>query len=137
MTDNVDESILFLLKPKGQICFLKYNWSLRQGLEKMKYYGYTAVPVIDCEGKYKGTVTEGDFLWHMLKKGETTVYDAENDHVSDIVRLQFNPAVNAYCGISILVERIMNQNFVPVVDDQNVLMGIITRQDVMKYLKDR
>ena len=38
---------------------------------------------------------------------------------------------------STLIDRVMSQNFVPVIDDQDVLMGIITRQDVIYYLKNR
>jgi len=136
-TNQIDESILFLLKPKTQICYLKNTWSLRQGLEKMKHYGYTAVPVIDCMGYYMGTVSEGDFLWYILEKGETNIHSQEQHFICEIIRKDFNPPVNAYAHIDELIERTMNQNFVPVVDDQNVLMGIITRQDVMRYLKDR
>ena len=32
--------------------------------------------------------------------------------------------------------RVMDQNFVPVVDDRNFFMGIITRKDVLKYYYD-
>ena len=137
LTNQVDESILFLLKPKGQICYLKDTWSLRQGLEKMKHYGYTAVPVIDCKGCYMGTVSEGDFLWYILGKGETDIHDQEEHFICEIIRKDFNVPVNAYSRIEELVERIMNQNFVPVVDDQNVLMGIITRQDVIRNIKKK
>jgi len=36
-----------------------------------------------------------------------------------------------------LLERAKNQNFVPVVDDRNVFIGIVTRSDVIKYFVDR
>ena len=36
-----------------------------------------------------------------------------------------------------LVNKITNQNFVPVVDDNNVFIGIITRKDVILYLANR
>ena len=137
LTDNVDESILFLLKPKRQICYVKDNWSLRQGLEKIRHYGYTAVPVIDCNGKYRGTVTEGDFLWHMIECNECSIFEQEKHLVKDIIREDFNRPANAYSGVDEIVNKVMNQNFVPIVDDQNVLMGIITRQDVIRYLRER
>ena len=36
-----------------------------------------------------------------------------------------------------LFDKITNQNFVPVVDDNNVFIGIITRKDVILYLANK
>ena len=55
-------NVLFFLKPKLSVAYIYDTNTVRQGLEKMKHYGYTAIPVIDREGHYVGTVTEGDFL---------------------------------------------------------------------------
>ena len=48
--------------PKVSTVFLKENQSVRQGWEIMNRNGYTAIPVLDTDGKYIGTVSEGDFL---------------------------------------------------------------------------
>ena len=56
-------NILRFLTPKEDVEYINIESSVRQGLEKMKYHGYAAIPVIDSEGKYVGVVTEGDFLW--------------------------------------------------------------------------
>ena len=37
--------------------------TLRQALEKMEHHGYAAVPLLSTEGKYLGTLTDGDVLW--------------------------------------------------------------------------
>ena len=60
-------NVLFFLKPKASVAYIYDNNTVRQGLEKMKHYGYTAIPVIDHEGRYVGTVTEGDFLWKLTE----------------------------------------------------------------------
>ena len=59
-------NILFLLKPKNTVSFIYDDYTLRQGLEKMRSHGYTASPVLSHEGYYVGTVNEGDFLWHII-----------------------------------------------------------------------
>lgn len=59
-------NILFLLKPKCNVAYLNQSDTIRQGLEKMRHHGYTAIPVIDDNGIYVGTITEGDFLWNIL-----------------------------------------------------------------------
>ena len=42
-------NIASFLSPKEEVIFLRDDMTIRQGLEKMKRYGYTAVPVIDAE----------------------------------------------------------------------------------------
>ena len=36
-----------------------------------------------------------------------------------------------------LIESAMNQNFVPVVDDRNKFIGIVTRRDIIKYFIEK
>lgn len=42
---------------------------MRQVLEKMEYHRYTAVLILNKDGKYIGTITEGDFL-ELLGEGK-------------------------------------------------------------------
>ena len=51
-----------IIKPKGEIEYLHKEDTLRQGLERMRIYGYTALPVIDEDGCYAGSVNEGEFF---------------------------------------------------------------------------
>ncbi len=132
-------NIAFLLKPKCDTAYLYTTDTIRQGLEKMHYHHYTAIPVIDPEGYYHGTITEGDFLWHVLETagGKTPVpfdiHQAEHEHVSDLLRTEFNPSVQICATMEDLLKRVMDQNFVPVIDDRGIFVGIITRKDVIGY----
>lgn len=132
-------NIVFLIKPKCNTAFLYTDDSIRQGLEKMHYHKYTAIPVIDHEGIYHGTITEGDFLWHILGRNiqeaslSCDIRTTEHDFVADLLRPSFHPPVNIYATMDDLLQRVMEQNFVPVVDDRGVFVGIITRKDVIGY----
>ena len=55
-------NILFFLTPKSEVAYIPANESLRQAFEKLKYHGYSAVPTLTDDGKYAGTITEGDVL---------------------------------------------------------------------------
>ncbi len=130
-------NIAFFLLPKSRIAFLYDDCSLRQGLEKMKHYGYTAIPVISRDNKYVGTVSEGDFLWYLVDDGKnikrSKISDIENTPISRIVHPKKNPPVGITSPIEDLVTSSINQNFVPVVDDINNFIGIVTRSDILKY----
>lgn len=130
------DNILLLLTPKKMIGYLEETQTLRQGLEVMKYHGYTALPVINSDGQYVGTVSEGDFLWNILNTENYSIYDQEKHSIREILRKGFNPPVKVTTPVNDLVSQIMNQNFVPVIDDQGVFMGIVTRQRVIRYLTE-
>lgn len=124
-------NLLSLLKPKGDIEYIHCGDTLRQGLERMRIYGYTAIPVIDNDGHYAGTVTEGDFLWFVMQHKQCEVHYLENFKVNDILRREFMPPVYVYATMKELLERASNQNFVPVIDDRDVFIGIVTRRDII------
>ena len=133
-------NILFLLKPKCNVAYLNQSDTIRQGLEKMRHHGYTAIPVIDDNGIYVGTITEGDFLWNILslqkpqvQTGTSTLQYLEQYGIANLIRTGWNTAINIYTNMEQLLERVMDQNFVPVIDDRNVFVGIITRKDVIQY----
>lgn len=128
-------NIVMLLKPKSEVAYIREESTLRQALEKMKIHGYSALPVLDRDGTYRGTVSEGDFLWELLERDGKTLRSSEKQTVAEILRPGFNPAVTIDTTMDDLLIRVMDSNFVPVVDDRNVFMGIITRRDVIKYFR--
>ncbi len=129
-------NILFLLKPKSTIVYLNGKSTIRQGIEKFRAHGYTAVPVIDDEGKYMGTISEGDFLWNIVNENSFKIKDSEHQYIYSIIRAGYNPPIKVDTTMEALFDRITNQNFVPVVDDRNFFVGIITRKDVINYLRE-
>ena len=125
-------NVIKLLKPKSGVAYLSIDSSVRQGLEKMKFHGYTAIPVIDSEGRYISTVTEGDFLWQIVSDDINSLKDLERKPLSEIIRMDWNSAISISATAEDLLSRITDQNFVPVVDDRGVFIGIITRKDVIR-----
>lgn len=122
-------NIAYFLLPKHSVAYLYDDCTFRQGLEKMRHHGYTAIPVISRDGKYVGTVSEGDFLWQLLSKDcETlTAYsmkDMERLQVRDILRGNSYPPVRITVTMEELLHSAMNQNFIPVVDDLGNFTGI-------------
>lgn len=126
-------NFLMLLKPKDTVQYLRESNTLRQGIEKMRAHGYTAIPVISDDGQYVGTVSEGDFLYFILDQRDNSIKTKEQHHIRDILRPNFNPAVRINVSMDVLLERALNQNFVPVTDDYGVFIGIVTRQDIIRH----
>ena len=129
-------NILFFLKPKSEIAYLCDHFTLRQALEKMKHYGYAAIPVIDNEGRYAGALSEGDLLWAIVER-EAPDDTREHIQVKDIARGRQIIPVNVNAEIEDLLLAAMNQNFIPVTDDRGLFIGMVTRRDILQYFYDK
>ena len=129
-------NIAKIMIPKPLTRVLHAKDTVRQALETMENHGYTAIPVLDEEERYIGCVTEGDFLRHILRVGDADKKAHEHFFVGDLVRKDFCEAIAITAETEDVVRTILNQNFVPVVDDRNVLCGILTRKGVIQELAD-
>jgi CBS domain-containing protein len=130
-------NVAFFLIPKSQTAFIEDDDTFRQGLEKMRYHGYTAIPVIDKAGRYVGTLTEGDFLWHIIDIGGASMEECEDLHIADILRPDRNYPVKITARVEELMEHLLTHNFLPVTDDNGAFIGIVTRQKVIEYFKSK
>ncbi len=129
-------NIAFFLLPKQEVVYLSINGTMRQALEKMEYHRYTAIPLIDEEGKYAGTLTEGDMLWKLKRTPGLSLSDANSIPLKEIPRQMQNEPVRIDAQIEDLLALAANQNFVPVVDDHDVFIGIVRRSEIINYSID-
>lgn len=130
-------NILYFLTPKNRVANIHDDSNLRQLMEKLEYHRYTAIPIIDKDGKYVGTVSEGDVLRVIKNRFDMNLQSAQSIFVKDIPRRTEVKPVKADASMNDIFEIAITQNFVPVTDDNDVFIGIITRRDVLRYLLDK
>lgn len=128
------QNVFFFLKNKSEVKFLYDNISVEEGLKLMNKHGFTAIPVINKDGVYQGTLTEGDFLWFLLKNQEISQLEMQTVEVKELIRKDYMPAADINVDMNSLFEQSLEQNFVPIVDDRNIFIGIVTRKNIIKYL---
>lgn len=126
-------NIAFFLTPKNEVVCENQEATMRQVMEKMEHHGYTAIPLIDREGKYVGTLTEGDLLWKLKNTPDLNFKNTELVKVKEIPRRIIHKSVKITSDIKSLISLAINQNFVPVVDDEGIFIGIIKRSDIINY----
>lgn len=126
-------NILFFLTPKVEVAYLHEHDTLRQAMEKMEYHRYSCIPIINRNGKYVGTITEGDILWGLKSMNKVSMKELESVPVTVINRRLDYASVRVGCKMEDLIEKAMSQNFVPVVDDSDNFIGLITRKDIIQY----
>ena len=126
-------NIAFFLTPKNEVVYENLEATMRQVMEKMEHHGYTAIPLIDREGKYVGTLTEGDLLWKLKNTPDLNFKNTESVKVKHIERRINHKSVSITSNIEELITLAVSQNFVPVTDDNGTFIGIIKRSDIINY----
>ena len=126
-------NILFFLMPKALCAYVYDDYTIRQALEKMEAAGFAALPILNKRGEYRGTLTEGDLLWALKNLCYMDMRQAEARRIMEISRRKDNIPVRVTTSMQDLVERATNQNFLPVVDDKDTFIGIVTRRSIIKY----
>ena len=129
-------NILRFMVPKSLVVYINESSTVRQALEKMNYHKYTAVPVIDGEGKYVGTLRSDDIFKYFMKVKSFDKALAEDVSITEIMDRANSKPVPHNTSMSELIEGVKEHNFVSVVDDRGCFIGIILRREILNYLLD-
>ena len=128
-------NIMFFLTPKRDVDCVFEEDTLGQALSRMEGHQFTSIPIINGHtGAYIGTISEGDILREIKKKDSLSMRFEEDKPVMSLKRKYNYRAVRADADIEDLFDCATSQNFVPVVDDTGVLIGIITRKSILNFL---
>ena len=127
-------NILRFILPKSSVEYISTTSTVRQALEKMRYHHYVAIPVLDEDGVYIGTLRNDDIFKYFLDNERFDSRAAEKDSVLTILDKDYSKPLYHNAPVSELIELVMEHNFVPVVDDRGCFIGIILRRDVMNFL---
>ena len=126
-------NLLFFLTPKQDVLYIYEDFTLRQTLEKWANQRYATIPVLRRNGEYLGTMTEGDLLWGIKNTHGLDLESSEEVPISSFARRRDYKAVPVTTDMHALLNAAIDQNFVPVVDDRNVFIGLVRRSSVMQY----
>ena len=110
--------------------YLYDDYTIRQAMEKMESAGYSSIPILNRHGEYRGTLTEGDLLWALKYICYMDMRQAEAHRIGEIERRKDNVPVRVTTSMHDLIDRASTQNFVPVVDDKDAFIGIVTTPKV-------
>ena len=125
---------LFYLLPKSETVFLTNTGSFHQAYNMFIITNYTALPVINKKGQYIGTICEGDLLRSLNLSLTHPDINLDSFEIKDIEFKTKVEVARINESYEHLVELAVNQNFIPLVDDQGIFIGILRRQELIKEL---
>lgn len=127
-------NVLFFLTPKSQVKYLDDTMTVRQALEVMDFYRYSTIPLLSKDGKLVGTISEGDLLFYLKSHPFNDISEFDNHSILEVNRKRDYLPIKSDIEMSDLITNAINQNFVPVLDDQKNFIGIVTRKSIINYL---
>lgn len=127
-------NVLFFLTPKSQVKYLDDTMTVRQALEVMDFYRYSTIPLLSKDGKLVGTISEGDLLFYLKSHPFNEISEFDNHSILEVNRKRDYLPIKSDIEMSDLITNAINQNFVPVLDDQKNFIGIVTRKSIINYL---
>jgi predicted transcriptional regulator len=131
-------NIFSILTPKSQTEFIEYDSTIRQALETFDFHKFSVVPLIDDSGKYVSTLSEGDILRYIKNEANFNIEIAENVKINTIEKYRSYKAITIDSSLDEVLQLSMSQNFIPIVDDRGMYIGIIKRKDIINlYINEK
>lgn len=126
-------NIIALLTPKDKTYYLDSKSTIRQALEKYDFHKFTIVPLIDKEGHYVTSLSEGDILRYIKNNCNFNLEIAETQTIDLVEKYRPYKSLDISSPIKDVIQLLIEQNFIPIVDDRGMYIGIIKRKGVLKY----
>ena len=127
-------NVLFFFFFKSQIKYVDSSMSIRQVLEVIEHYRFTTIPLLSKDGKFIGTITEGDLLFYVKDHPFKSISEFNNVNILEVKRHRDYLPINSNHDMVDLIVTAVNENFVPVLDDLGYFIGIVTRKSIINYL---
>ncbi len=129
-------NILSCLIPKSGVDYITDDVTLFKTLQVMQSHNYSAIPIINRNGRYIGTITSGDILGCIKENFSLSLRASAKFPVRNVRRTRDYVAVGVNTPFDTLLDVAMDQNFVPVVDDDDNFIGILTRKEILRWMHE-
>lgn len=127
-------NIFEFLTPKANTFYLPSDSTIRQALEKFDTYKFSVVPLIDDNGAYVSTLSVGDILRYIKNNCNFDISMAENNRVDKLEKYRPYIALPISTPVEEIIKLSLEQNFVPIIDDRGMFIGIIKRKTIIDTL---
>ena len=124
------------LIPKADVAYLDGTDTIRQAVEKMTFTHYQAMPVLGSQGHYLYSVSANDILCYLHDR-TLSLHDMELIPLSDVPIYRPIMALSIAATPKEVEDALMSQNYVSMVDDKGIFIGIITRRSYIEAVRKK
>ena len=133
---NRGMNLLTALVPKANVSSLDGGDTLRMAIEKMSHHHFATIPVLSSQGHYLYSISTGDILFY-LKENDMTLKEMEAVPLSVVPIYRPILALPVTSTEEEIEKALLNNNFVPMVDERGIFIGIITRKGLFAKIHEK
>lgn len=127
--------ITSLIIPKEKVVTIDPDWSLERALLILTRKQTSSVPVINASGQVEGLISKTDILDFMLHIGRNNNhfdFTGLSEHkVREALNLN-HQGIMANSIFSFAFEVLVNRSYIPIINEKNQFVGILTRKVLME-----
>ncbi|CAM4129456.1 hypothetical protein AT575_06610 [Streptococcus penaeicida] len=94
--------------------------------------GFSRVPVLTKDRQYRGTISISDILNYQVKN-QLTDWELNQTDIGEMVNTKIE-AIPMTSSLTHIMHKLVDYPFLPVVNEKNLFVGIITRKSILKAL---
>ena len=126
-------NVLTALTPKSEVAVLEGGDTLRAAVQKMSHHHFLMIPVLGSEGHYLYSISTGDILFY-LTENDMTLKEMETVPLERVPIYRPIMPLKVTASAKEVQRALMAQNYVPMVDERGIFIGIITRKKLVAAL---
>ena len=119
------------LIPAENVANVLYQHPLSHGLLVLSKVGYSKIPVLDKNDRFGGVISLSDVVNKMLDLQNISMEPLEGLTVADVMEVGVT-TVDENWELEDVLHLLVNSPFLPVVTEEKVFKGIITRKELLK-----
>ena len=81
-------------------------------------------------------MSEGDLLWYFMDVGTIDFLKCEEIRLRDAIHMKQDPPIPINMSMRDAVALLVDHSFLPVVDDRDAFVGILTRNKILKKISE-
>ncbi|MCI1945120.1 CBS domain-containing protein [Clostridium luticellarii] len=114
---------------RSRIVKLNKEDSLCKALKVMDDHGINGAPVVDESGKLVGMIVKADIYRFLMEEGHYDTCPVDWAMTKNVITAHGNEDIFA------VARRLREKNIIaiPVIDDKNIVEGIVSIEDIMDY----
>lgn len=117
--------------PADNVATLLYTHPLEHALLILSTVGYAKIPVLDTDDRLIGLVSLANIVEKMMGLTGFDYGLLSNLTVADVMEVNV-PTVQHSEDLEDILHLLVDASFLPVVDEQQIFRGIITRKEILK-----
>ncbi len=130
MEDMLLNGLETIVKPADEVAVIMESNTLSHALLLMTSNKYSVVPVLDNKSRMKGLISMPLIIEAIMDIEDVQFDKLEAIRVSEVMDVHY-PVVNEDFELEDVMRMLIHAAFITVVDENDVFVGIITRQEIL------